>query len=52
MPGWHEKLAQYDIRTLILNPDVQGALISKVEESDQWGLIYQDETAVMYSMVP
>jgi hypothetical protein len=51
-PGWQAKLANYDIRTLIVNPDEQGALIKGVGQSDQWHLIYQDDTAVVYSMVP
>lgn len=48
--GWQEKLADYDIRTLIVNPYEQGALIEGVGESDQWELIYQDDTAVVYSI--
>ncbi len=51
-PGWQEKLAEYNVRTIIVNPDEQGALINGVDESDQWKLIYQDQTAVVYSMVP
>jgi hypothetical protein len=51
-PGWREKLEDYDVRTLIVNPHEQGALIKGVGESDQWRLIYQDDTAIIYSMVP
>jgi hypothetical protein len=50
--GWDDKLADYDIRTLIVNPDEQGALISRVGDSKKWRLLYQDDTAVVYSMVP
>ena len=51
-PGWQEKLADYDVHTLIVNPDEQGALIKGVGESEQWQLIYRDDTAVVFSMVP
>jgi hypothetical protein len=47
-PGWEQKLVEYEIRTLFLNPLVQRNLVGKVAESDQWRLIYQDETAQIY----
>lgn len=51
-PGWKEKLADYEIRTLIVNPAEQGALIDGVEESGKWRLIYQDDTAVVFNLMP
>jgi hypothetical protein len=50
-PGWQEKLADYEIRTLIINPDEQGALIEGLGDSDQWKMIYQDDIAVVFSTV-
>ncbi len=47
-PGWEQKLVDYEIRTLFLNPSVQGQLVQRVAGSDQWRLIYQDETAQIY----
>lgn len=51
-PGWEQKLVEYGIRTLVLNPDEQGQLVDKVKNSGKWRLIYRDETAVIYSVVP
>jgi hypothetical protein len=48
-PGWEVKLEEYDIRTLMLNPAVQGPLAQRIENSDQWRLIYQDSTAQIFS---
>jgi hypothetical protein len=47
-PGWEQKLVEYEIRTLFLNPSVQGQLVQRVAGSDQWRLIYQDQTAQIY----
>ena len=47
-PGWEEKLVEYDVRTLILNPEAQGALVQKAAESGDWQLIHQDETAQIF----
>ncbi|HUV28135.1 MAG TPA: hypothetical protein VMW34_12285 [Anaerolineales bacterium] len=47
-PGWEGKLAQYQVRTLILNPQAQGALAEKAAQSGDWQLIHQDETAQIY----
>jgi hypothetical protein len=51
-PGWDQKLVEYGIRTLVLNPDEQGRLVEKVNNSVKWRMIYQDATAVIYSMIP
>ncbi len=51
-PGWEEILGEYEVRTLILNPAAQGALVNKVERSERWRLIYQDKTAVVYTLIP
>ena len=50
-PGWREKLDEYGIQTLIVNPDEQDTLIEEVGKSAHWQLIYQDDTAVVFSMV-
>jgi hypothetical protein len=47
-PGWEQKLVDYQIQTLFLNPSVQSNLINRVMQSDQWRLIYQDDTAQIY----
>jgi hypothetical protein len=47
-PGWEQKLVEYEIRTLFLNPSVQRNLVNRVARSDQWRLIYQDQTAQIY----
>jgi len=47
-PGWEGKLDKYEVRTLVLNPDAQSALIEKVTQSKDWQLIYQDQTALVF----
>jgi hypothetical protein len=47
-PGWEQKLVEYEIQTLFLNPSVQRNLVNRVAGSDQWRLIYRDETAQIY----
>jgi len=47
-PGWQQKLEEYEIQILFLNPSVQGQLVERVAQSDQWRLIYQDDTAQIY----
>jgi hypothetical protein len=51
-PGWEEKLGQYQIRTLVLNPAAQSDLVNRVERSERWHLIYQDRTALIYHLQP
>jgi len=48
VPGWEQKLAEYEIQILFLNPSVQGQLLQRLAGSDQWDLIYQDDTAQIY----
>ena len=47
-PGWEAKLDQYAVSTLILNPKVQTALVEKADQSNNWQLVYQDQTAQVF----
>jgi hypothetical protein len=51
-PGWEEKLNQYAVHTLVLNPGVQSALASEASRSENWQLIHQDGTAHIYQRIP
>jgi hypothetical protein len=47
-PGFEHKLEEYQIKILFLNPSVQSNLVNKAAQSDQWSLIYRDETAQIF----
>jgi hypothetical protein len=48
IPGWEQKLENYDAQTLMLSKTFQEKLIEELGESDLWELVYQDEIAVIY----
>ncbi len=50
--GWEERLERYGIRTLMLSPRDQPALVAAARESPNWRLIYQDEVAVIFTAAP
>jgi len=47
-PGWEDKLDQYEVRTLVLNPEAQAALTEKAVQSRGWQLVYQDQTTQIF----
>ena len=46
-PGWEERLDQYGIQTLMLNPEEQMGLLNATRESGQWDEIYTDSASVI-----
>lgn len=50
--GWEERLARYEVRTLMLSPQEQPALVTAARASPHWRLIYEDETAVIFTAAP
>ena len=46
--GWEEKLDGYGVKTLMLSPQEQAALIKAVGESPKWRLVYQDPHALLF----
>ena len=48
LPGWDQILGRYDINTVMVDPDKQAGLVNVLENSPEWGLIYQDQVAVVY----
>jgi hypothetical protein len=46
---WQAQLEDYDVNTLLLNPDEQPGLIKAVEASENWELLYRDDTALIYT---
>lgn len=50
--GWEERLARYGVRTLMLSPQEQPALVAAARESPHWRPVYQDGTAVIFTAVP
>ncbi len=50
--GWEERLAHHGVRTLMLSPQEQPALVAAARESPNWRLVYQDEAAVIFTAAP
>ena len=48
-PGWAQKLEQYEVRTLVLNPEAQPALVDKATKSSAWQLVFQDQAALVFT---
>lgn len=48
LPGWDNKLEEYKVHTLLLDPRNQESLIRAVEESSHWRLAYQDKAALIF----
>ena len=48
LPGWEQILGRYDINTVMVDPDKHAGLVNALENSPEWGLIYQDQVAVVY----
>ena len=49
LPGWEELLSSYEIRTLMLIPGEHSALIDEVDNSSNWELVYEDESAIVFT---
>ena len=49
IPGWEQRLENYDAQTLMLSKTYQEKLIDELMESSLWELVYQDEIAVIYT---
>lgn len=45
---WEEKLASYNVNTLMLSPDRQSGLVNAVKKSGYWTQVYQDEAAIIF----
>lgn len=48
-PGWEEKLAAYQVHTLLLSPKDQPALILAAQNSPNWHSVYQDENSIVFT---
>ena len=48
---WEARLADYDVRTLMLSRQTQTALIEAATRSPRWEARYADETAVIFLMI-
>ena len=46
--GWEERLARYGVRTLMLSPQEQPALVAAARASPHWHLVYEDTAAVIF----
>jgi hypothetical protein len=47
--NWEQRLAAYDVRTLMLSPWTQGTLVEAAGTSENWREIYADETTVLFT---
>ena len=45
---WEERLREYGVNTLMLSPVEQPALIQAAQESDEWEILYQDDSAIIF----
>ncbi len=48
---WEQRLEQYGVNTLMLNPKEQSALVRAASESPNWKQVYQDPYAVIFVRV-
>ena len=46
---WEQKLIDYGVNSLMLSPTEQQGLVLAARESNQWRVIYQDATAVIFT---
>ena len=51
VPGWNVGLARYEVRTLMLSPREQPALLEEVQASPDWREVYRDRTAALFERV-
>jgi hypothetical protein len=47
--GWEKRLEHYGVKTLMLSPGGQPALIDSVKASPAWRLVYEDRSAVIFT---
>ena len=47
--GWESLIDHYNIKTLLLNYDMEPQLIEAARQSDHWQEIYQDNVAVIFT---
>ena len=50
--GWEERLARYGVRTLMLSPQEQPALVAAARASPHWHRVYEDTAAVLFVRQP
>ena len=49
---WEERLARYGVRTLMLSPQEQPALVAAARASPHWHWVYEDTAAVLFVRQP
>ncbi len=47
VPDWEERLARYGVKTLLLSPETQPALVAAARRSPAWSVLYEDSAAVL-----
>ena len=45
---WEERLREYGVNTLMLSPNEQPVLVEAAQESGEWILLYQDNSAYIF----
>jgi hypothetical protein len=50
--GWEERLARYGVRTLMLSPQEQPALVAAARASPRWRQVYEDTAAILFVRQP
>jgi hypothetical protein len=49
IPGWEKIMIRDDIKTVMLNPEEESALVAALEQSPGWNLVFADSTAVIFT---
>jgi len=49
---WEERLARYGVRTLMLSPQEQPALVAAARASPRWRQVYEDTAAILFVRQP
>jgi hypothetical protein len=50
-PGWQRVLDRYNVRTLVLDKQVQTVLTTAMKQTTGWGIAYEDDQAIVYQRV-
>jgi len=47
-PDWEERLARYDVRTVVIDFRYRSGFIERLKKSSRWRLVYEDDIAAIF----
>jgi hypothetical protein len=47
-PGWVRVLDRYDVKTLVLDKELQPIIVQAMKQTTGWALAYEDDQALVY----